>query len=402
MSATMTEQEIREVKRVKLLARKQAQKVLVAEASWEQYFQYFQFAELSFISDRFFSVKGEEGSTVPSEAAFNITREWLQFRWGDKNRGLEMLEVQPQVARAALMRAGIDLSATAYELHEVVAFAYYYQELHLVAEKTAGFMSDDLIEFKNLFKDFDEHGTGVKARELWAVLKALGYEFLSMDEQHFIIGLVKEADVDKSGSIDFTEFLHILRKLIDRDKIKDRQREHRLITSSGIALEECDEWLQIFKKSAGELEYIHISEMRALFRQINLRWDAEGNQQMMAWLREVDEDSNGRIDFGEFCCLIQKMWDLDFAGIRGRTEENIPQAERQSEPEDEEEEDGGFGSDDGEPEPISPVPIVRKRRTSCFALLQDSSARELDPTSPHGREMVQKFEESLLHSRKPE
>lgn len=33
----------------------------------------------------------------------------------------------------------------------------------------------------------------------------------------------------------------------------------------------------------------------------------------------MDENASETIDFGEFCCLVKKMWDADFYGIKSKT-----------------------------------------------------------------------------------
>lgn len=376
----------------------------MTEASWDKFFKYFQFSELSWISDRFFCrapAEGEGDCSISVESGYAICQEWLHHRWGDCSRGLEVLELKPDVARDAIMRAGVDLSAAKWELPDVVAFVYHYQASHLMTERSAGFVMEDLIGSKNMFKVYDGNGEGLKARQLWAILKDMGYEFPTVEEQMHLIELVKEADTDRSGALNFMEFLQLLRKLIDHDKVDSRKREHRLITSSGISLEECEEWLHVFQAKAGdEGEAIDIPEMRALFETIDLRWDVPGSRQMMDWLREVDENSDGQIDFGEFCCLVQKMWDHDFAGIRGRAKEAL----RQTPPKvavtkDEKDED----AESTRPTSVEASPRPKrdtKRRTSWGALLAETTARELDPRSPKGQEMVRKFEEALAHGRR--
>lgn len=46
-----------------------------------------------------------------------------------------------------------------------------------------------------------------------------------------------------------------------------------------------------------------------------MKFDRVRTDQMKNWLAEVDTDFNGQIDFGEFCTLVQKMWDVNFCSI---------------------------------------------------------------------------------------
>ncbi|CAE8610563.1 unnamed protein product, partial [Polarella glacialis] len=208
-------------------------------------------------------------------------------------------------------------------------------DLYLGEERpaTAGFADSDAKGFKGVFELYDKGGSGLKARKLWHIMGSLGFQFCSIGEQKELIQWVKEEDRDRSGSIDFQEFMHLLRRITEKSRLEGRRREHRLISESGMALEEAEEWLGVFQGAVGISSSaqgqgeasIHIQDMRELFEQIGLKWDADSARQMKAWLKEVDEDTNGRIDFGEFCSLVQRMWDSNFADIKRISAEVLAQ-----------------------------------------------------------------------------
>jgi len=394
MSATMTEQELEAQRRLQEAAKSLALKSLMKEASWEQFFQYFHFKEVSFIAKAYFERADSRGISI--ENAMAVTGEWLRHRWGDVNRRLDEKEpVESLIAEGAAL-AALDKGADSWTLPDVVRFIYHYQDVHLGNEGTAGFATVDVQEFKSVFSEYDKDGNGLRARELWAIFNDLGFEFTTVEDQKEIIHLVKAADKDKSGTIDFQEFLYIIRKITEKEKLDGRKREARLIGESGMPLEECDQWLEVFQSAAGEADSIIISDMRSLFESIELKWDAEGSKQMMAWLREVDEDSNGEIDFGEFCTLVQKMWDKDFGHIRRLSATALTEAASKMTPR------SGSKDRGGSQEPSSPVPVRRRSKerpkASWVAYVTESAEKELEPSSPKSKQIIKKFQEALTHS----
>eukprot|EP00747_Dinoflagellata_sp_TGD_P181503 gnl/TRDRNA2_/TRDRNA2_35364_c0_seq1.p1 gnl/TRDRNA2_/TRDRNA2_35364_c0~~gnl/TRDRNA2_/TRDRNA2_35364_c0_seq1.p1 ORF type:complete len:413 (+),score=105.18 gnl/TRDRNA2_/TRDRNA2_35364_c0_seq1:118-1356(+) len=383
---------------------KESKKAALALASWEQFFQYFQFSEVSWLAGEFF-VRASESDVVEKNELYMIAQAWLKHRWGDENRGLDTYDLREGCVDKAMKASGFGATSQ-YDFQQVVCFCFHYQEEHIAQEKSAGFTRRDARDFFDVFKRHEHNNQGLKARELWAILKDLGFEFPTQEEQEWVVDLVKSQDRDKSGSIDFDEFLQLVRKLVDRDRVPARKREHALITRSGMSLGECEEWLPVFQANDEGMGYVEIPKMRELFETINLKWDVAGSKVMMQWIHEVDEDNNGQVDFGEFCCLVQKMWDKDFGGIRSCCSDTLRKAEMAAKEKAMQEEAPQEKAPDWDAanEPTSPPPVAGRRkgktvrRSSWTALLTEKP--EYDPSapvSPSGKDMVQKFDSALTH-----
>jgi len=68
---------------------------------------------------------------------------------------------------------------------------------------------------------------------------------------------------------------------------------------------------------------IAMGDVKDLFDKIQMTWNYSENSLLTKWLQECDEDCNGQIDFGEFCCLVQRMWDTNFANVQAKTTEAL-------------------------------------------------------------------------------
>merc|ERR1712093_574040 len=148
--------------------------------------------------------------------------------------------------------------------------------------------------------------------------------------QKYVLKVLDEVDANKNGELDGDELMHLLRRLLDGTRVESRQREHELLTHSGMPLNEAEDWFGIYidacKARAGEEgqpspqvstdDFISIGDVKAVFEgKLGLKIEKNDTAQMKKFLQEVDTDFNGQIDFGEFVSLVQKMWDVDFAGI---------------------------------------------------------------------------------------
>merc|ERR1712151_1047598 len=140
-----------------------------------------------------------------------------------------------------------------------------------------------------------------------------------------------------------------------------------MIMKSKMAYEECDQWIDVFLATAGDEGAIRLHDIKDLFEGLELKWGTEGSKKLMDWLREVDEDCNGRIDFGEFCCLVQKMWDENFGEIKSKVGDAIRQAEANGDTEKKPEENG--------------AQLKGRRRNSWMEHVSDKVEEELDPYS---------------------
>ncbi|MEB3182008.1 MAG: EF-hand domain-containing protein [Nostocaceae cyanobacterium] len=141
--------------------------------------------------------------------------------------------------------------------------------------KTA--LSDEQVEkLWQAFQAFDEDSNGtISAKELGLVMGSLGQSPDEMD----LRDMIKEVDVDLSGSIDFEEF-----KALMVSKQGDRTSRLKLAFS-------------VFdENNSGQ---ITADEMRGVMSKFGLT-----ESELDEIVKEVDHDGDGSIDFQEFCKLM--------------------------------------------------------------------------------------------------
>ncbi|MBR8834911.1 MAG: EF-hand domain-containing protein [Stigonema ocellatum SAG 48.90 = DSM 106950] len=144
-------------------------------------------------------------------------------------------------------------------------------------EKTA--ITDEQVEkLWEAFKVFDEDGNGgISTEELGQVMRSVGQSPNDTE----LRDLIKEVDVDLSGTIDFEEF-----KALMVSKQGDRTSRLQLAFS-------------VFdENNSGE---ITADEMRSVMNQFGLT-----DEELDEMVKEIDHDGDGSIDFEEFCKLVPK------------------------------------------------------------------------------------------------
>lgn len=148
--------------------------------------------------------------------------------------------------------------------------------LHVIAERLS---EEEIGGLKELFKmiDADNNGT-ITFEELKIGLRRVGAELT----EHEIQALMEAADIDNSGSIDYGEFLAAT---VHLNKL---EREETLVSA----------FAYFDKDGSG---YITIDELSQACRDFGLN---DGHLDDM--IREIDQNNDGQIDYGEFVAMMRK------------------------------------------------------------------------------------------------
>jgi calcium-dependent protein kinase len=115
---------------------------------------------------------------------------------------------------------------------------------------------DETYELKKLFNNFDENGDGKLSH---AELKN-GYASMSMDIED-IDALINEIDVDRSGFIDYTEFIAATinkNKILSKDRLEVAFNAFDSDGSGKIGIEELKQMLERDGKLADDSEWIKV------------------------------------------------------------------------------------------------------------------------------------------------
>ncbi|KAL1814116.1 hypothetical protein ACET3Z_024181 [Daucus carota] len=148
--------------------------------------------------------------------------------------------------------------------------------LRVIAEKLS---EEEIGGLKELFKMIDTDNSGtITFDELKEGLKRVGSELMESEIQH----LMDAADIDNSGTIDYGEFLAAT---VHLNKL---EREENLVSA-----------FSFFDKDGSG--YITIDELQQACNEFGL-----GEAHLDEMIREIDQDNDGQIDYGEFAAMMRK------------------------------------------------------------------------------------------------
>ncbi|XP_012446961.1 calcium-dependent protein kinase 4 isoform X4 [Gossypium raimondii] len=147
--------------------------------------------------------------------------------------------------------------------------------LRVIAERLS---EEEIGGLKELFKMIDTDNSGtITFQELKDGLKKVGSELTETE----IKALMEAADIDNSGTIDYGEFLAATLHI---NKI---EREENLVAA-----------FSFFDKDGSG--YITIDELQQACKEFGL-----GDVHLDEMIKEIDQDNDGRIDYGEFAAMMR-------------------------------------------------------------------------------------------------
>merc|ERR1712083_660865 len=128
-------------------------------------------------------------------------------------------------------------------------------------------------EFKEAFDEFDKDGSGsISTKELLGVMRSMGQD-PTEDE---VLELVMEVDLNGDGTIDFQEFVLMMKKKSsERDQLEDLRVAFKMFD----------------RNKDG---FIDLTELRKV---TTLLGAGPTNAELLNFMREADKDGNGKIDY---------------------------------------------------------------------------------------------------------
>lgn len=148
--------------------------------------------------------------------------------------------------------------------------------LRVIAERLS---EEEIGGLKQLFKMIDTDNSGtITFEELKAGLKRVGSELMESE----IKALMDAADIDKSGTIDYGEFIAATLHMNKMEK------EENLLAA-----------FSFFDKDGSG--YLTIDELQQACKDFGL-----GEINLDEMIKEIDQDNDGRIDYGEFATMMRE------------------------------------------------------------------------------------------------
>jgi len=201
------------------------------------------------------------------------------------------------------------------------------QENLLAYKERAGFTEDEARDYKKHFaahcgiaehllrtitlEEFPEIPLG----EVYDLLKRVGQQPRTQLQMDRWKDVLRDADEDKSGTMDFMEFLFLLRKFRDEADTATLMKEKSMADSCRFTEAEVETFRQIFADfDRNGDERFDLSEVETLLRRIGVDLD-EKKQELEQLFCVVAGSVTGFLDFAEFLLMIRKLLDADFGGL---------------------------------------------------------------------------------------
>ena len=145
-----------------------------------------------------------------------------------------------------------------------------------------GLTEDEVEEIKEAFDLFDTDGSGsIDPKELRAAMQSLGFEA----KNQTIYQMINDLDKNKSGNIDFEEFLDMMTaRMSDRDTRDDINKVFRLFDEEGS-------------------QTITIKNLRKVAKELG---ETMSEDELMEMINRADSNNDGAVSMDDFYNIMTK------------------------------------------------------------------------------------------------
>jgi centrin-1 len=150
-----------------------------------------------------------------------------------------------------------------------------------------GLTEDEVLEIKEAFDLFDTDGSGtISTEELRKALQNLGIDA----KNQTLLNMMADLDKDRSGSIDFDEFISMMTaQMSDTDSREDLRKVYNLFLGD-------DAGSRVNNK-------IQLQHLKRVARELN---EAMSDEELLEMITRADLDRDGAVDFEEFYAIMTK------------------------------------------------------------------------------------------------
>jgi len=194
---------------------------------------------------------------------------------------------------------------------------------------TGGFSSDDLEELKQMFARFDTDGSGdIAKKELIYLFEELMPQYAhDVNERQILIKLISEVDVNNDGSLDFNEFVRLVRRAHDFEVQSRISKEAQAAEDTGFSAGEVQGFRHIFVEQAAGGRELDCDGVKSIMEGI-CPMGAYNSDKLMLMFRQCVRtqkqagfQSNSSfepvaLDFPDFLRLMKQVIDTNFGNVR--------------------------------------------------------------------------------------
>eukprot|EP00555_Chaetoceros_dichaeta_P002256 CAMPEP_0198252948 /NCGR_PEP_ID=MMETSP1447-20131203/3418_1 /TAXON_ID=420782 /ORGANISM="Chaetoceros dichaeta, Strain CCMP1751" /LENGTH=216 /DNA_ID=CAMNT_0043938393 /DNA_START=124 /DNA_END=774 /DNA_ORIENTATION=- len=151
-----------------------------------------------------------------------------------------------------------------------------------IKDKRPGLNEDEIEEIREAFDLFDTDGNGsIDPKELKAAMQSLGFEAKS----HTVYQMISDIDKDRTGDINFGEFLDFMTARIeDADSKEDVQKVFNLFDDDRTG-------------------YISLQNLKRMSRDLG---ESMSDSELLEMIERADSDQDEQISFDEFLSIMTR------------------------------------------------------------------------------------------------
>jgi len=250
--------------------------------------------------------KAAENADPEAEAAAKkvVAMPKAGVSWGAVAQGLS-----PSGALRRLEPVGGDDSEDSVGWPGLEAFFRQYKSLEVEqTRKNHLYSQEELARMQQAFNNYDKDRSGTVERGELAQLIAEYFPDAtkSREGQQEILRFLAEVDEDGSGSLEFNEFVILMRKCDDQRDRKDLELEAKVVKECGFTAEEVDGFRQIFMMHVDYVGEIDLTTLADLLGQVvNLSEDQY--EDLGNLVCELHPEGREVARFPQFLRLIKRM-----------------------------------------------------------------------------------------------
>jgi Ca2+-binding EF-hand superfamily protein len=231
-----------------------------------------------------------------------------------------------------------ELPAADLQGEEKVDFYAFVQAALLARAKlragfreNGGFSKKEVMDMRESFERYDEDDGGtIAGTELVNLIQnEFGGLARSTDSRPMLVQLLREADEDGTGELDFKAFLRVMRLIKDMQDGQRISKEHKAVAETKFTPSQVQDFRELFTKAAGNTQEVSFEALMDLLSCI-VPMGTRNCEELWDMFLEVASCQTGTgdgcvhfgseemLDFPEFLWLMRELLNKDFAGITER------------------------------------------------------------------------------------
>lgn len=198
----------------------------------------------------------------------------------------------------------------------------YRREINDEVRRNHGYTPGEVEELMQLFRVYDPENQGLIAKRQLRrlLLDCVPQAEKSQAGREQIAQMVKESDADRSGSIDFQEFLLLMRLVSNRCSRERLAKERAAVVATHFSVRELREFRKVFKSyatnSSGDMSFEELQSMLGSITRA--AQGARGSQELLEVLRRYSRGDDG-VDFPEFLHVMRDLVAQNWGNINSLT-----------------------------------------------------------------------------------